>query len=53
MKIKFDLDVKNYNGGPEISIYMGRKLLKSTKLHRAGSQTIELEAHITLSLIHI
>ena len=46
MKIKFDLDVKNYNGGPEISIYKGKKLLKSTKLHRAGSQTMELETDI-------
>ena len=47
MKIKFDLYVKNYNGGPEISIYMGRKLLKSTRLDKSGSQTIEIEADIT------
>lgn len=46
MKIKFDLYVKNYNGGPEISIYMGRKLLKSTRLDKSGSQTIEIEADI-------
>ena len=47
MKIKFDLDVKNYNGGPIISIYIGKKLLKSTTLHKPGLQTIDLEADIS------
>lgn len=46
MKIRFDLDVKNYNGGPAIKIYCGNDLLKEVILESAGPQTIELDTEI-------
>jgi hypothetical protein len=56
MKIKFELFVKNYRGGPDVKIYSGKKLLKSTKLSNPGPQTIEVEDDVNcpteLVLLH-
>lgn len=46
MKIKFYLNVKNYNGGPAVKIYAGDNLLKEVTLQKAGPQTIELDAEL-------
>ena len=43
MKIKFNLYVKNYNGGPALKIYAGKDLLKAVTLEKSGHQTIELD----------
>jgi len=42
MKIKFDIFVNNYNGGPKIKIYNNDSLLLQTVLTEKGHQTIEL-----------
>jgi len=46
MKIKFDLNVKNYNGGPALKIYSGKDLLREVTLAKAGHQTIELDVDL-------
>jgi len=43
MKIKFDIFVNNYNGGPKIKIYNNDSLLLQTVLTEKGHQTIELD----------
>lgn len=43
MKIKFDIFVYNYNGGPKIKIYNNNSLLLQKVLTEKGHQTIELD----------
>ena len=43
MKIKFDIFVNNYNGGPKIKIYNNNSLLLQKVLTEKGHQTIELD----------
>ena len=46
MKIKFNLYVKNYNGGPALKIYSDKDLLKAVILEKPGHQTVELDVDI-------
>ena len=43
IKIKFDLFVNNYNGGPKVKIYSDDVLLLQRTLTEKGHQTIELD----------
>ena len=46
MKIKLDLIVKSYNGGPKINFFHGKKLLISTNLSKPGLQTLEIQTNM-------
>ena len=51
IKIKFDLDVKNYHGGPQIRLYDKQKLLYEDRLSKKGAQIIELDLDIVLPTV--
>ena len=46
MKIKFDLFVNNYNGGPKIRVYNNDQVVLQKVLTGFGHQTLELEADL-------
>ena len=51
MKIKFEFNVKNFNGGPQIRLYDKQKLLYENRLSEQGSQSIELDVDIALPTV--
>jgi len=47
MKIKLDLFVKNYNGGPKIRIYTNEKVIHQTRITESGKQVVEFDTELT------
>jgi hypothetical protein len=43
MKIKLDLFVKNYNGGPKIRIHANGKIIHETRIMKSGKQVVECD----------
>jgi|TARA_R110000803_G_scaffold61562_2_gene121484 hypothetical protein len=56
MKVKFDINVNNYNGGPQISIYDNDNLVFENIFPKKGPQSFEFETDSkfpkVLKLIH-
>tara|TARA_R110000851_G_scaffold289391_1_gene443521 strand:+ start:2470 stop:2970 length:501 start_codon:yes stop_codon:yes gene_type:complete len=50
-KIRFDLNVNNYRGGPQLRLCDNKKVLYDDKLSHSGPQSIEIETDLKLPTV--